>query len=189
MYDFILLLRLYLEFFKTGLFSVGGGLATLPFLSEMADNTGWFTRAQLADMIAVAESTPGPIGINTATYVGFSTAGIPGALIATLGLVTPSVIIILLITSVLNKFKSNIFIITTFKYLRPASAGLILSAFISLAAMTFFSNDGISIANLSISAIILGMIIFVFTNFVKPTKNLHPIVWIGISAVIGVFIL
>ena len=103
----ITLLRLFWEFFKTGLFAVGGGLATLPFLSDIADKTGWFTHAQLADMVAVAESTPGPIGVNTATYVGFTTAGYPGALIATLGLVTPSIIIILNIASLLKAFSDN----------------------------------------------------------------------------------
>ena len=89
-------LRLFYEFFKTGLFAIGGGLATLPFLSDMADRTGWFTHAQLADMLAVSESTPGPIGVNMATYVGFTTGGVGGALVATLGLVAPSIIVILI---------------------------------------------------------------------------------------------
>ena len=83
-------LRLFWEFFKTGLFSVGGGLATLPFIYDMSDRTGWFTYQQIADMVAVSESTPGPIGVNTATYVGYITGGVPGALVATLGLVTPT---------------------------------------------------------------------------------------------------
>ena len=82
----MIFLQLFYEFFKTGLFAVGGGLATLPFLNDMADRTGWFTHAQLADMLAVSESTPGPIGVNMATYVGFITAGLPGAVVATLGL-------------------------------------------------------------------------------------------------------
>ena len=79
----MLYLQLFWEFFKTGLFAIGGGMATLPFLYDMADKTGWFTRAQLADMIAVSESTPGPIGVNMATYVGFLTGGVPGAVTAT----------------------------------------------------------------------------------------------------------
>ena len=96
-------LRLFWEFFKTGLFSVGGGLATLPFIYDMSDRTGWFTYQQIADMVAVSESTPGPIGVNTATYVGYITGGVPGALVATLGLVTPAVICILIIASCLKK--------------------------------------------------------------------------------------
>ena len=95
----MILLRLFWEFFKTGMFSVGGGLATLPFIYDISDKTGWFTHQQIADMIAVAESTPGPIGINMATYVGFTTAGVIGSLVATLGIITPDIIIILIIAS------------------------------------------------------------------------------------------
>ena len=87
-------LQLFFEFFKAGLFAIGGGMATLPFLYDISDKTGWFTYGQLADMVAISESTPGPIGVNMATYVGFTTAGISGSVIATLGLITPSIIII-----------------------------------------------------------------------------------------------
>ena len=83
-------LHLFWEFFKTGLFSIGGGLATLPFLRQMGQRYHWFTETELANMLAVSESTPGPIGVNMATYVGFTAGGIPGAVIATLGLVAPS---------------------------------------------------------------------------------------------------
>ena len=110
----MLYLRLFWEFFKTGLFAVGGGMATLPFLYSMSDTTGWFTHAQLADMIAVSESTPGPIGVNMATYVGFTAAGIPGAVIATLGLITPSIIIILIIARVLAAFRQNKYVDAAF---------------------------------------------------------------------------
>ena len=121
-------IRLFWEFFKTGLFSVGGGLATLPFLYRMSETTGWFTASQLADFIAVSESTPGPIGINMATYVGYSTAGIPGALVATAGLVTPSVIIIIIIAGVIAKFRSSKYVDAIFYGLRPCSVGLIAAA-------------------------------------------------------------
>ena len=92
----MILLRLFYEFFKTGLFSVGGGLATIPFLQDIGQRTGWFTDADLTTMIAVSESTPGPMGVNMATYVGFETAGLPGAVVATLGLITPSIIVIII---------------------------------------------------------------------------------------------
>ena len=124
----MLYLRLFWEFFKTGLFAVGGGMATLPFLYDMSEKTGWFTASQLADMIAVSESTPGPIGVNMATYVGFTTAGVPGVLIATLGLVTPSVIIILLIARVMKQFRDNKYVDAAFYGLRPCSVGLIAAA-------------------------------------------------------------
>ena len=93
-------LRLYWEFFKTGLFAVGGGMATRPFLKDIVQSTGWYTYTDLMNMLAVSESTPGPIGINMATYVGFTVGGIPGAVIATLGEVTPSIIVILIVAIV-----------------------------------------------------------------------------------------
>ena len=124
----MLYLQLFWEFFKTGLFAVGGGLATLPFLQDMADRTGWFTHAQLADMLAVSESTPGPIGVNMATYVGFTTGGIGGALVATIGLVTPSVIVILIVAAFLNAFRDSKWVSAAFYGLRPASTGHIAAA-------------------------------------------------------------
>ncbi|MBQ1999797.1 MAG: chromate transporter, partial [Spirochaetales bacterium] len=102
-----LLLLLYLEFFKVGLFSIGGGLATIPFLQELSIKYGWFDQKLFTDMIAISESTPGPIGVNMATYVGYHTAGIPGGIISTLGLISPSIIIILLIACLLTQFKEN----------------------------------------------------------------------------------
>ena len=125
-------LRLFLEFFKAGLFAVGGGLATLPFLSDMATSTGWFTHSQLADMVAVSESTPGPLGVNMATYVGYTVKGVPGAVIATLGLITPSVIIILIIALFLKSFRHNHFVEAAFECLRPASLGLITASGIAV---------------------------------------------------------
>lgn len=184
--------RLFYEFFKTGLFSVGGGLATLPFLRNMADTTGWFTKAQLADMLAVSESTPGPIGVNTATYVGFTTAGIPGGIIATLGLVTPSVIVILIIARALKKFRDNRIVENAFYGLRPASTGLIAAAGLSVVPLALLKTGTLSsfsdgfLAAVKWPAVLLAAILVVFTNWVKPTKNLHPILFIAVSAVIGV---
>lgn len=184
--------RLFYEFFKTGLFAVGGGLATLPFLRNMADTTGWFTKAQLADMLAVSESTPGPIGVNTATYVGFTTAGIPGGIIATLGLVTPSVIVILIIARALKKFRDNRIVENAFYGLRPASTGLIAAAGLSVVPLALLKTGTLSsfsdgfLAAVKWPAVLLAAILVVFTNWVKPTKNLHPILFIAVSAVIGV---
>ena len=100
-------LKLYWEFFKTGLFAVGGGMATLPFLQNIGQSTGWYSYTDLMNMLAVSESTPGPIGINMATYVGYTAAGVPGAVIATLGEVTPSIIVILIVAAVLYSFRNN----------------------------------------------------------------------------------
>nr|WP_270914672.1 chromate transporter [Fournierella sp. CML151] len=183
----ILLLRLYWEFFKTGLFAVGGGLATLPFLSQMADKTGWFTQGQLMDMVAVSESTPGPIGINTATYVGFTTSGVPGALAATLGLVTPSILIILAIASFLKAFRSNRYVDAVFRCLRPASTGLIAASGLSVAAITFYTAAPAGIlAGIQWKAVILAVLLLLVTRVIPQTKKLHPVVWIALSALAGI---
>ena len=184
-------LRLFWEFFKTGLFAVGGGMATLPFLYSMSEKTGWFTAAQLADMIAVSESTPGPIGVNMATFAGFTTAGVPGALVATLGLVTPSVIIILIVASILQAFRSNKYVDAAFYGLRPCSVGLIAAAGmlvvkISLFRFETFAESGVLTQLFNFKAIILAAVLLVLTRYVKATKKFHPIVFILASAVAGV---
>ncbi len=183
----MIFLRLFYEFFKTGLFAVGGGLATLPFLSDMGNSTGWFTQAQLADMIAVSESTPGPIGVNMATYVGFTAAGIPGAIVATLGLVTPSIIVILIVAAFLKSFRDNRYVAAAFYGLRPASSGLIAAAGLSVCGISLLNMDaGLSLALFNWRALALAAVLIVLTRFVKQTKNLHPIFFILFSAVVGI---
>lgn len=179
-------LQLYLEFFKIGLFAVGGGLATLPFLKTLGEQTGWFTMSQLGDMVAVSESTPGPIGINMATYVGYCSHGILGAVIATLGLITPSIIVIILIAKALEKFKSNKLVQNAFSGLRPASTALIASAGISLILMSYFKEGmGSYLDRINIKVLILGVIILYMTRWCPFTKKLHPIVFVIISAIAG----
>ena len=133
----MIFLRLFFEFFKTGLFSIGGGLATIPFLQDMGEATGWFTNQELTTMIAVSESTPGPMGVNMATYVGYHmgcntvlgpAGGILGAVIATLGLVAPSIIVILIIARFLQKVRHSRTVEAAFQGLRPASTALIVVA-------------------------------------------------------------
>ena len=174
-------LQLFWEFFKTGLFAIGGGMATLPFLYDMSDKTGWFTRAQLADMIAVSESTPGPIGVNMATYVGYLTGGVPGAVTATLGLVTPSIIVILIVAAFLQAFRTSRYVTGAFYGLRPASTALITAAGLVVVKETLVVSAGFFWQGL-----ILAAVIIVLTNFVKQTKKWHPIVFIGLSALVGV---
>jgi chromate transporter len=185
----MILIRLFWEFFKTGLFAVGGGLATLPFLSRIADTTGWFTQKQLANMIAVSESTPGPIGVNMATYVGFTTAGIPGSIVATIGLITPSVIIVLMIAVFLRNFKDNDIVKKAFYCLRPASTGLIAAAGLSVAAITFLPSAVPAVPFWKVldwKAVALAAVLLFLTRGVKKTKKLHPIVWIAVSAAAGI---
>lgn len=187
----MLYLRLFFEFFKTGLFSVGGGLATLPFLEEMAVKTGWFTQAQLVDMIAVGESTPGPIGVNMATYVGFVTAGIPGAVIATTGLVLPSLLVILIIAAFLKNFRENPLVKGAFYGLRPASTGLIASAGLSVLVVAvlrteLFAETGKLMDAVNWQGAVLAALLLYFTRFCKKTSKWHPIVFIAFSAAVGI---
>ena len=186
-------LQLFFEFFKVGLFAVGGGMATFPFLTDLADKTGWYTQQQLIDMIAIAESTPGPIGVNTATYVGFATAGLPGALIASLGLITPSVVVILIIARVLARFKDSKLVQDVFYGLRPASTGLIAAAGFSvvLVALTGAQVDSLRElvgwqGTVHWPSILLAAVLLVLIRKVKQTKDLHPVVFIALSAVVGI---
>lgn len=180
-------LTLFIEFFKTGLFAFGGGMATIPFLYDMAEKSGWFTASQLLDMIAVSESTPGPIGVNMATYVGFTTAGIPGGVIATLGLITPSIIVILLIAKIILQFRDHYLVNGTFIGLRPASLGLIVAAAFGVIKVTLFNTEAFAATGNIVSlfnykAIILATVMFFA---IKKFKG-HPIIYIAISAVIGI---
>lgn len=192
-------LRLYWEFFKTGLFAVGGGMATLPFLKDIGQSTGWYTYTDLMNMLAVSESTPGPIGINMATYVGFTVGSVPGAVIATLGEVTPSIIVILIVAMMLKKFRDNRYVNMAFYGLRPASTGLIGAACVAvvLEVMTgikVLAADGALVNTFRLAGealikwpgVLLAAVLVVLTNFVKPVKNWHPIVFIAFSAVVGI---
>ena len=190
-------LRLFWEFLKIGLFSVGGGMATLPFLYDLSEKTGWFTAGQIADMLAVSESTPGPIGINMATYTGYTVAGVPGAILASVGIIIPGLALVILITAVLEKFRNNAYVEGAFYGLRPASVGLITAAGLLVAKITFldetllaaYTEGGASGGILSLiswKAVILAAALLLLTRWFKPTQKLHPVVFIAASAAVGV---
>ena len=175
----MILLRLFYEFFKTGLFSVGGGMATIPFLQHMGETTGWFTNQDLTTMIAVSESTPGPLGVNMATYVGYQTAGVPGALVATLGVITPGAILILIIAGFLQKFRSN----------RSVEA-LIAAAGLSVAYSVFTASDALSpnsFPAIQWTAVVLTLAMFAAMKW-TPLKKLHPIAFIAAGAAAGILL-
>ena len=187
--------QLFFEFFKAGLFAVGGGMATIPFLYDISDKTGWFTHQDLANMIAVSESTPGPIGVNMATYVGFLTGSqqggaahaILGAVTASLGLVMPSLIVILIVAAMLKTFRNSPYVNKSFYGLRPASTGLIAAAGLSVAINNlFFPEAGLNLAAINWKGWILAAVLWILTNKVNRTKKLHPIVFIGASALVGI---
>ncbi len=187
----MILLQLFWEFLKIGLFSVGGGMATLPFLYDLSDKMGWYTYAQLADMVAVSESTPGPVGINMATYVGYTVGGFGGAVLATLGVLVPGTVIVLIIAGMLARFRGNRYVEAAFYGLRPASTGLIAAAGVSVIGVALlntalYEETGRLLDLVSVKAVILAVVLWVLTNVVKPTKKLHPVVFIAASAVVGI---
>lgn len=179
--------KIYLVFFKIGLFSVGGGLATLPFLQEIVDKYGWITSEELLNMIAISESTPGPIGINTATFAGHNTAGILGGIIATFGLVTPSIIIIIIIAHYFSKFSEEKIVKSAFYGIRPAVAGLIGAAGFQVAKISLFNMEKFNIRKNIIHIfnikrlILLGIILYISNKYKK-----HPIVYLISGAIIGI---
>lgn len=190
----IFLLQLIYEFFKTGLFAVGGGLATLPFLYDIASRYVWLDAGSMSDMIAVSESTPGPIGVNMATYCGYNAGfetggialGIVGGIVATLSLVLPSVIIIIIVARMLDKFKNSTLVDNAFKGLRPAVCGMIASAALSVFAGACLNTEAFSLAKnlfdfVDIKAIVVFAILFVANKKFKP----HPIFIIIPAAVLG----
>ena len=193
----IIYLKLFWEFFKAGLFAIGGGMATVPFLQEISRKTGWYTAGDLADMIAVSESTPGPIGVNMATYVGYTTvsrlfgpvAGILGGILSTVGLVMPSVIIILIVARFLEKFRENRYVNAAMYGLRAASVALISSAGISIVLIAVFQVNTIEewrSAVIDYRCFVLAAVILILTRWVPKVKDLHPICFIIASAVIGI---
>lgn len=189
----MILLRLFFEFAKTGLFAVGGGLATIPFLQDLGARTGWFSAADLSTMIAVSESTPGAMGVNMATYVGFTIArlhgipGIIGAIVATLGLTFPSIVVIVIIAGFLEKFRQSKTVDAVFYGLRPASTALIASAGLTVAMTVLVTVGGAAEHAFSVHwpAVILALVVFIAMRC-TPLKKLHPILFIAFSAVVGV---
>lgn len=178
----ILLLAYY--FFTTGLFAVGGGLATLPFLYDIGRKTGWFDAGDVANMVAIAQSTPGPTGINMATYVGFIEFGVLGAIVGSLSIVLPSLIIIILVSKILDRFKESQLVQNVFYGLRPASTGLILAAAFSVIQISLLnlSNMGSILEFFRFPAIALALFILILHKWKKP----HPIILIIIAGIIGV---
>ncbi|MFA6844315.1 MAG: chromate transporter [Sphaerochaetaceae bacterium] len=172
-------LQLFWEFFKIGLFSIGGGLATLPFLFQLANtHPTWITVSDISDMIAISESTPGPIGINMATFAGHQVAGIIGSLVSTLALVTPSVIIILIIARFLEKFSENKYVKYAFYGLRASVVALIAYAGSRVFMLSIFQGSRIRIIEA-----VMFVVLFVL---IQKFKKVHPVVWLALAALLGI---
>ena len=180
-------LILFLEFFKVGLFSIGGGLATLPFLQELIYKYGWATSEELLNMIAVSESTPGPIGINMATFLGYKTTGVFGGILATIGLVMPSLIIIIIVAHYFTAFSEKHIVKSSFYGIRPAVAGLIGAAGFEVAKVSIFNfNKFMENKNILQLFDLKGVILFAFMIFLINKYKKHPIIYIIFAAFIGI---
>ena len=174
------------EFLKIGLFAVGGGMATLPFLRELSVRTGWFSQDLITDMIAISESTPGPIGINMATYVGCNIAGLFGGFIATMGELLPSLIIVIIISKSLERFRNAKVVGDAFYGLRPAVTGLIAAAGISVAQVAMLQLELYKETNLLLNLVDWKKLLLFIVMFIGIRKlKWHPVVYIAIAAVVG----
>ena len=177
-------LQLFIEFFKIGLFAVGGGLATIPFLMELPEKYDWYTKADMASMIAISESTPGPVGVNMATYAGYNAAGVTGGIIATLSLVLPSLIVITIIARLLADFNKNPYVQSAFWSIRPAVTGLIATAVVGIFQTSLFTSETGAFV-VPVFALVLCAVIFGLMN-IKKLKKLHPVVWMIAGAILGI---
>ena len=186
----MILFQLFYEFFVIGAFLFGGGLAVIPFLQQMSEKTGWFTVTELMDIVAVSEAAPGPVGVNMTVYVGYTVAGVPGGVAAAFGLLLPSVIIALAIARLLASFRNNRFVESALYGLRPAALGLIASAGLAVFSVVVFSaglRDLIASHFLQVDykALILAAVLFFATN---TFKKVHPVLFLSISAAVGIFV-
>ena len=167
----MILLKLYITFFKIGLFTFGGGYAMLPLIQQEMIQHGWLTAEQFMDIVAVSQMTPGAIAINNATFIGFKLAGVPGVLATTLGVISPSLMIVLIIAAIFNKFADNKFVQRAWSGIRPAVVGLILAAVFSLGKK----------AVTGVKEIIIALIVL----FLLVKLDLHPIIVIVLSGFLG----
>lgn len=183
----MIFLDLFLTFFKIGLFTFGGGYAMLPLIMQEVEGHGWMAQQELINFVAVAESTPGPFAINIATYVGSEMGGLLGSFCATLGVVLPSFIVILIVAKIYEKFKQSRYVKGAMNGLRPAAVGLIGSAVLTTALEVFFPVGFGNILETVMSVeFISGVIIFALSLFLILKKKIHPIIVILISAALGI---
>ena len=169
-----LFVQLFLQFFHVGVFSFGGGYATLPFLYDIAEKYHWYSAKQLTDMLAISSITPGPVGVNVATFAGFATSGVLGALIATTAIILPSYIIVTIVYKVLDKFRTNRNVKCAIRGLKPAGCALLSAVGIKL----------LSTSNLHL----LGSLILIAFVITSLKKKQDPLFYLGISAILGLVI-
>lgn len=178
-------LQLIYEFFKIGLFAIGGGMATLPFLMDLTYKYDWYTATELTNMVAISQSTPGPVGINMATYAGYNVAGISGAIVATFALVAPALLVIMMIAKFLENFSENPVVKSAFYGIRPAVAAMIGFAVLELLKISLLITTDTGVTHIDYMSVILCLVCFVLMQL-KPLKKWHPLIWILIGAICGI---
>ncbi len=178
-------LELFITFLTIGAFTFGGGYAMLPLIQNAVLEKGWLAESDIVNFIAVSESTPGPFAINIATYVGMETGGFLGAVCATLGVVVPSFVIILIVARIYKQFQESKLVKGCMTGLRPTVIGLIAGAVLTIGQTVFFPN-GFGFANLDFYVIIVSLIICLIGIFLIFKKKVHPIILIIVSATLGV---
>ena len=181
----MILLQLFLTFFKIGLFTFGGGYAMLPLIQEEVLKNGWTTENELVNFIAVSESTPGPFAVNISTFIGSRMSGVAGSLLSTLGVVLPSFVIILVVARFFMKFKENRFVKGCMSGLKPAVIGLIATAILNVGKDVFF-RDGFSTEMFTGFEFYILLSVFALMFFLALKTKVHPIFLILISAAVGV---
>ena len=169
----IYLLLIY-EFIKIGLFSFGGGYATIPFLYHIAENYGWYSIKELTQMIAIASVTPGPVGINVATFAGLKTSGLMGSVLATTSEIIPSFILVIIVSKILNKFRENFYIKALLESLKPICCALLVSVSVGLLKPQLFD----------INAIVLLLLLLLMSWKTKKS----PLFYMVIAGIIGISI-
>lgn len=174
---------LFFEFFKTGLFTFGGGYGSLPFLFSMVENYNWFTQDELTQLIAISGITPGPIGLNMATFAGFKTLGIIGAIVSSVALVIPMIIITSRVFKLYDKFADNRYVKSILYFLRPTSCALIFSVGVKL-FYNFVMKNSFNLKTFDYPALLVVLILFFFTFFIKK----EPIIYMLIAGVLGIII-
>jgi chromate transporter len=176
-------LQIFVEFFKTGLFAVGGGLATIPFLRIIIDKYGLMPNG-LTDMFAIAQSLPGALGVNFSVYAGYAARGVPGAVLAGISLVFPSVAVVAIIARFMEKFRGSRFSESAFYGMRAASAGMLSAAFAGVIAelMFDFAAFAFNVKNCVMFTAFLVLII------VTQKKKIHPILFIIAGAIVGAIV-
>jgi chromate transporter len=190
------LFLLYIEFFKIGVFAVGGGLATLPFLFLMANDrfafiqqTGWLSTEQVGNFLAIAQCSPGAIGVNVSAQTGFMYSGVSGGIVAVLGLISPAIIIISVITRALQSIKKNRIAASVFSGLRPAAAGLLTAAGLGVWRLALYNGNAVnSAAGAAWHEIIRwreGLVCLAIFLLIVKFKG-HPVVYIALGAIAGI---